>query len=409
MHRNFLAFAALSLAACTGEITGDAVVAKPELRQPSLEGDLVSIVIQPDLLELRYDGAVPTFHVGDIVWGTEGSGYLREVTSVDAHGVVVDLKTVDASIDDGFDEIHADSTDATIVPMAPSLPVARDEHLALTGTDGRTYDVQVQYAQPTFTPAESLTTGVAFAWEIPELSITVTDPSGVGRLTLTARSLRVEKALSLEAGLDWSWGHLDELHFIVADDSSYSLQQLSVAIDGSVPLLDQAIPLFDDPALAVVPVGPLVFTLGARIDLGLSAILSGATELHSTSDVSLVTSSRSGVTWDGAFHPVDERSSTFDGDLGPVALGDTHATLSAAVAVLGSVRFALYGVAGPELYGQVTPVAADLTANPQGWHLALAANASGGLRFVLPFVPIDQLDLPFGTWEQTYYQTGGGW
>src|SRR5262245_44847976 len=90
-----LAFAfALAGAACTGQITGESVVAKPELRQPSAEGDLVEIHVLPDAIDLRYDGVVPTFATGDVVWGTEDTGYLRKVTAVRAEGASIHLDTV---------------------------------------------------------------------------------------------------------------------------------------------------------------------------------------------------------------------------------------------------------------------------------------------------------------------------
>jgi hypothetical protein len=399
---------ALAVAACTGEIVGESVVARPELRQPAAEGDLIDVTVEPDALVLRYAGPVPAFHAGDLVWGTEGPGYLRKVTGVDAEAEVVRLATVAADVGDGFEQIHVDGAGPTAVPQF-TMPVARDERLSLTGADGIAYAVHVRYAQPTFVPTP-LTGGATFAWEIPELSIEITDPSGHGALTLSARSLRVEKTVALDAGVHWAWGKLQSLRFLVDDHTTYSLQQLAIAVDGTVPLVNQAIPLLHDPALATVPVGPFVFTLGGTIDLGLDAVLSASGELHTTSDVSLATSSHSGVIWDGSFHPIDEHAATVDVDAGPIAVGDrTHATLAADVSILGTLRFALWGVAGPELYGQITPVAADLTTDLHGWHLDLAANASGGLRFVLPFVTPDQLDVDFGRWDQTYYQTSGSW
>jgi hypothetical protein len=407
MHHRTLIASALALAACSGEITGETVVTKPDVRQPSAEGDLVSIVVLPGALELRYDGVAPAFHIGDIVWGTEGPGYLREVTAVEADQATVRLATVDAALDDAFDEIHVEESDG-IAPMAPTLPVARDERLTMRGADGVDYAVDVRYAQPTFSPIQS-GGAVTFMWSIPELAITVIDPDGAVRLTLAAREVRVDKTITVDAGLDWTAGHLDELHFIVGDDSRYVVGQLAVAIEGTAPLFDQAIPLVENPAIAIVPVGPLVFTLGAKLELGLDALVSGAGELHTTGDGAVVTSTRTGLTWDGSFHPIDERSVFLDADVGTVELGDAHASVDAAVSLQGSVRFALYGVAGPELYAAVTPVDADLTADAQGWQLAVAASATGGLRFVLPFVPVDELQLDFGTWEQTYYETDGTW
>jgi hypothetical protein len=405
MHHRTLIASALALAACSGEITGETVVTKPDVRQPSSEGNLVSIVVLPDALELRYDGVAPAFHVGDIVWGTEGPGYLREVTAVEASAQIVRLATVDAELGDAFDEIHVDESDG-IAPMTPTLPVARDERLTMRGADGIDYAVDVRYAQPTFSPLQS-GGSITFLWEIPELAITVTDPQGLARVTLTAREVEVSKTITVDAGLDWTAGQLEELHFIVGEDSRYTVQEIAVAIEGSAPLLDQAIPLVENPAIAVVPVGPLVFTLGAELELGLDALVSGAGELHTTGDGAVVTSTRTGVTWDGTFHPIDERSVFLDADVGTLELGDAQASIDAAVALRGTVRFALYGVAGPELYGEVTPVDADLTADAQGWDLAVAASATGGLRFVLPFVPVDEYQLAFGTWEQTYYQADG--
>src|SRR6185436_12452532 len=140
-----------------------------------------------------------------------------------------------------------------------------------TGADGTSYAVHVQYATPTLTPVAS-GNGVTFTWDIPELALTIRDAQGIGALALSARELRVVKTVVLDAGMSWSWGKLKDLRFVVDDHSTYTLAQLSVRVSGQVPLLDQHIPLLADPALAAVPVGPLVFTLGGSLDLDLGAV-----------------------------------------------------------------------------------------------------------------------------------------
>jgi len=411
-HRNVrssaagFAAVALALGACSGEITGENVVEQPGLRHPSAEGSLVTVDVHPDGLDLRYEGAAPRFLIGDVVWGSEGPGYLRKVTAVSGDGGAIHLATVDAALEDGFQQIQIEGG-VTLTPLTPTLPVAFDETFTMTGTDGTQYAVHVQYAAPTLTPVAS-GNGMTVTWQIPELALSISDAQGRGTLTLSARELEVDKTVTLDAGMDWSWGRLKDLRFVVDDHSRYALKQLAVNVSGQVPLLDQHIPLLADPALATVPVGPLVFTLGGQVDLGLDAVLSAAGELHTTGDVAVSTAGRSGVTWDGAFHPITELTTTVDSAFTGVQLTG-RADLSADVSLAGRLRFALYGIAGPELYGTITPVAADLSADPAGWKLALAASATGGVRFVLPFVKLDQLDLPFGSWSQTYYQTSGTW
>src|SRR5262249_3175487 len=154
---------------------------------------------------------------------------------------------------------------------------------------------------------------------------------------------------------------------------------------GTVPLFDQAIPLLNDPALASLPVGPFVFTLGGAVNLNVNAVLTAAGEVHTKNNVAITTTSHSGVTFDGSFHPVNDRDTHVHSTL-PGVESNRKASPDASVAIAGSVRFALWGVIGPELYGQVTPIDAAFTAEVPGWKLALAANASGGVRFVLPFV-----------------------
>jgi hypothetical protein len=403
------ALTAVAATACTGQIDGEGVVTKPELRQPEAEGHLLDAIVEPDALTLRYDGAVPGFRVGDVVWGTAGTGYLRKVTGVRVDGNTVHLATVNADINDGFEEIHLDGTTAAMTPMTPTLPVAHDEHITLMAGPVA-FDVHLRYAEPVFGPPQGVPGGAAFSWELPEVQVEISEATtGQVSLSFTAKKLKVEKTVTLDAGMNWSWGKLHDMRFLVDDHTTYSLDELAVNVDGTVPLFNQAIPLLHDPALATLPVGPFVFTLGGALDLNVNAVLTAAGEVHTKNNVAITTTAHSGVTFDGSFHPVDDRTTHVDSTFTGVDFGTSHATLDASVGLAGSVRFALWGVIGPELYGQVTPIDASVTADVQGWKLALAANATGGVRFVLPFVKPDQLQYDFGSWEQTYYQTSGAW
>src|SRR4029079_19512448 len=124
-------------------------------------------------------------------------------------------------------------------------PVAFDETFTMTGTDGTQYAMHVQYAAPTLTPVAS-GNGMTVTWQIPELALSISDAQGRGTLTLSARELEVDKTVTLDAGMDWSWGRLKDLRFVFDDHSRYALKQLAVNVSGQVPLLDQHIPLLAD-------------------------------------------------------------------------------------------------------------------------------------------------------------------
>jgi hypothetical protein len=125
--------------------------------------------------------------------------------------------------------------------------------------------------------------------------------------------------------------------------------------------------------------------------------------------VSLTTRSRRGATWDGALHPVNESDVAVDADVGGIEVGRADVTLDADFFVAGKVNVALYGIAGPELWGRLAPVTSHLVAGFTGWSVELGAAATGGLRFALPLFGIEPLSFDFGTWETTYYQASGTW
>jgi hypothetical protein len=405
------ALAALGMGACTGEIVGEDVVARAEARQPAEEGDLLETSVEPDAITLRYAGEAPGFAAGDVVWGTQGPGYLRRVVAVEAAGDTVRLTTTTAELGDAFERIKIDETDVDVQPLpsAPQLLAQNSVDFPLISVDGQTFMATLAYETPTIEANRGPDGKVTFLWDLPRLSLTIREPSGHVALELAADELRVEKELGLDFAVDWGFLKLDELRFIVDDHSRYSLQGLSVEVAGALPLFDQTVPLFVDPALAVLPVGPFVFTLGTDVGLGVDALLSAALEVHTTSDVSIETHRRAGIDWDGSYHPVDEHDQTVDLDFGGVEIGNAQAQLDAQLFLQGKLRFALWGVIGPELWGKLTPVAAHVEANLEGWNLALAARATGGLRFVMPFFKLDALDVSFGSWEQPYYTTSGTW
>ena len=404
-----VATAAIALTGCADSNIvadqADLVVPKAGLREPAAEGHLLSVTLEKDFIELTYEGQVPRFVIGDVVHGTEAPGYLRRVTSVDVNGSVVRLGTVAATIGDGYDQVHVSAEDVHLTPVAPIILPAVDLRIPLPAVNGQVFTVHLIHDP---TPALRSAT-IEFAVEFPHLQLDIEDPSGAVVLSAKAEKLRVEKVLSLDFALQLDWFKVNELNFVVDDQTLYAIDKLSVEVTGELPEFAAKIPLFENPALVSVPVGPLVFTLGGGIELSVDALLSAHAEMHTTSDAWVKTHTTRGVTWDGSqLQPINEGDIESDGDCNAVAFGAAEANLDATLGFSGSLRFALYGLVGPELYGDVAPVIANASVGLDGWNLKLGASATGGIRFVLPGVPLDQFQYDFGTWEGTYYENSGG-
>jgi hypothetical protein len=404
-----------ALAACTATVDNRQVVDDPELgvtgevapraeaRKPAELGALVDTVVEPDAVTLTYQSFAPDFAVGDVILGEEGPGYLRRVVGVEVDGATVRLATVNAELAEAFESVDLEAPAVNLIPDAPVRVPATDTTTTLVADDGTVYTAHIEYGEAQTARAAS----VDFAWEFPDLKVVLEDPSGHVAFTLSAQKLRVQKKLTLDFGVHWKVFKLDDMRFIVDDDTTYSIDRFSVQVDGHLPKFSQQIPLIESPVLATVPIGPFVFTIGGGVGLGVDALLSAAVELHTTSDVSLTTHSRRGVTFDGTMHPINEGDVVVDADVGGIEVGRADATLDASVFVTGHVNFALYGVIGPELYGQIAPVVAKLNVGIAGWNLALSVRASGGLKFTLPILKVDPLNFDFGTFQKQYYQTSG--
>jgi hypothetical protein len=390
----------LAAAGCTGDVSGPGpgVRFSESVRLPGSEG-AIDVVVEPDTLRVYFDGAPPEYAAGEIVYGTEGPGYLRRIESVERDDHKVVLHTTDASFDDAFSDVQV----AEIVRVVPTpgaariAPTWRKQDVLI---DGVRYVAEIRHDAPVATAVpQSLTTDIV--WEFPRLSITLTDPSGNLALSLSADKLRVEKQITLDVKVDFGFFKLKELRFVDEEDTHASIDGLSVVATGALTLADVTLPVFEAPALAVVPVGPLVFTVGASVDLGASVGLSGAAEVRTTGGVGYHTWRRSGVTWDGSYHVIDESDAdadtSFDG-LSASAAVDA----SAEVSVSGALNVRLYGVLGPEVFAKVSPLVADMSFSTTGVDGTLSAAASAGARFSFPFFKLANTSVTFARWSHDY-------
>jgi hypothetical protein len=390
---------------CTGQVAGPGPGDSPgvqlsaEVRQPAAEGAL-EVVVEPDTLRIYFDGEPPAYAVGDVVYGTEGPGYLRRVVSVERDDRKVVLHTVDADFGDAFDEVQLEAR-VPVVPLEGAVKIAPTWRTEPVVIHGVTYTAEIRHDAPVAAPvARSLTTSIV--WEFPRLSITLTDPSGHVAMVLAADKLRIEKQITLDVKVDFGFFSLKELRFIDEEDTRATLEGVSLSATGSLTVADVSLPVFKAPALAVVPVGPLVFTVGASVDLGASLGLASAAEVHTTSGVGFHEWRRSGVTWDGQFHIVDESTHEADADFGSLSASATPLVVDAAVSVTGALNFMLYGVAGPEIFATVSPVVANMTFGTSAVDGTLSASASAGARFVFPFFKLANTSVTFAKWSQEY-------
>jgi hypothetical protein len=394
------ASASLGATGCEGDVSGPGpgVRFSRSVRLPASEG-AIDVVVEPDALRLYFDGAPPSYQVGEIVYGTEGPGYLRRITAVEADERKLVLHTSDASFDEAFSDVQVDQI-VTVVPAPGAARIAPTWRKQDVMIDGVRYVAEIRHDAPVATAVpQSLTTNIV--WEFPRLSITLTDPAGNLALSLSADKLRVEKQITLDVKVDFGFFKLKELRFVDEEDTHASIDGLSVVATGALSLADVTLPVFEAPALAIVPVGPLVFTVGASVDLGASVGLSGQAEVHTTGGIGFHTWRRSGVTWDGSYHVIDESDAdadtTFDGLSASAAV-----SASAEVSVTGALDVKLYGVAGPEVFAKVSPLVADMTFSTSSVDGTLSAAASAGARFAFPFFKLASTSVTFASWSQTY-------
>jgi hypothetical protein len=396
----FATAAAVVMAGCTGDVSGPGpgVRLSETVRLPASEGAL-EVVVEPDTLRIYFEGEPPAYAVGEVVYGTEGPGYLRRITQVerDEHKLV--LHTVDADFGEAFQDVNIEQV-VTVVPDPGAARIAPTWRKQEVMIDGVRYVAEIRHDAPIAKAVpQSLTTSIV--WEFPRLSITLTDPQGNLALQLSAENLRIEKQITLDVKVDFGFFKLKELRFVDEEDTHASISGLSVVATGALTLADVSLPVFAAPALAIVPVGPLVFTVGASVDLGASVGLSGQAEVRTTGGVGYHTWRRSGVTWDGGFHVIDE--STADADTSFDGLSASAAvSASAEVSVTGALNVKLYGVAGPEVFAKVSPLVADMTFSTSAVDGTLSASASAGARFAFPFFKLAATSVTFASWSHEY-------
>jgi hypothetical protein len=396
---------AISALACTSEPAGPGPGTKlaQETRIPSQEG-AVDVQVQDDKLIIHFDHEPPAYSAGEVVYGTEGPGYLRRVTSVERNGDEVVLATEPATLGDAFEQVKVDQ----VVAVAPDqvtqqiVPTWRKQDVMI---DGRRYLEEIRYDAPVSHPVARAQT-TSFVWEFPRLDITLTDPQGNIALELAADDLRIEKQITLDVKVDLTAGTLNELRFVTEDDTTTTVDGLQISTSGSLAIADVSLPVFVAPAIAVVPVGPLVFTLGAEVDLGASVSLSGEAEVHASGETTFHTWRKSGVIWNGVYTFIDESNADVDGDLDSLAASAT-VTAKAEASVSGKLDFLLFGVVGPEIFAKVSPVIAELTflvtscgrGSVDG---TLSASGSAGARFVFPFFQLPDTSVTFASFNRQY-------
>jgi hypothetical protein len=392
----------LAGASCTGEVDGpgpsknDGVTFAALVHRPQEEGGTVAV--EPGKLTIYFDDQVPSYNVGEVVYGTDGPGYLRRVTAVSQENHKLVLDTVDAELGEAFTELNVDEK-VKVVPDAAAARIAPTWRTETVMIHGEPYTAEIRHDAPVAVP-QAFSTKIV--WEFPRLAITLTDPSGHVALTLAADKLRIEKDITLDVMVKFGFFKLKDMRFIDEEDTTASLEGVSVSATGALTLAEVSLPVFNVPALAVVPVGPLVFTVGAHVDLGASLGLAAAAEVHTTSGVGFHTHTRRGVTWDGELHVIDEGDADADADFGSLSASVTPLDVSAELSVSGALNFMLYGVAGPEIFAKVSPLIADMTFGTSAVDGTLSASASAGARFAFPFFKLANTSVTFASWSHEY-------
>jgi hypothetical protein len=407
-NKTWLCSLALTISACAGEgqgsgsqDSGEKIVALDTTRFPAEEGTLLNTVIDPDQLTLVYGSGVPKFDPGDVVIGAASDGYLRRVLSTSTSGDTVTLQTAPAEFADAFETVRLKRTIHVAPTEAPS-PAQRADFMQPIATPEGVWQAHVTYDTPTLpTPSRERETAV-LDWVFPNVSVTLLDPTGHARLTLAAKTLHVTKNIDLAFDLDYEMFEVNRVELIKDETTTITMTDVSIQVAGMLPLFEYSIPIFANPAVAVIPVSVLVFTVGVSIDVGVFAKLAATAQVRTESELVLESHTRQGFVWDGDYDVIWEGEINGSAELKCTHPSVTPLQVTAGTFLEASVNLRLYGVLGPEFYGRFVPLSADLSFGTSELTGTLSASAKAGARLKIPVWGLVIFDVPFVEYTHTY-------
>jgi hypothetical protein len=397
-NKTLLCPLALTLVGCAveGEVSviQDQVVATDTTRFPAEEGMLVDTVVEQDQIRLVYGSGVPRFDPGNVVVGSDDGGYLRRVLSTSTNGDTVTLQTEPAALGDAFETLRLQRS-VHVAPDEVTRPATRADFMHAIPTPEGMWQAHVTYDTPTLpTPSRGRAAAV-LDWVFPNVSVTMLDPSGHARLTLAAKSLHVTKSIDLTFDVDHQWFKLQRLELVKDDTTTITLNDVSIQVAGMLPLVDYSIPIFENPAVATIPVSVLVFTVGVSINVGVFARLAATAQVQTTSELTLETHSRQGFVYDGDYNVIWEGDVDGTAQITSAQSSVTPLQLGAGAFIDAAIGLRLYGVLGPEFYARFFPIFADLSFGTSAVTGTLSAIARAGARFKIPVWGLAIFDVPF--------------
>lgn len=365
-------------------------------RFPDQDSTLAGTEIYGNTLVLRYSAEPPAMQTNDILVSTKGQGYLKKVLSVQRQGQTLTVQTAPAKFTEAFRSAQMD----TVIQVRPSdeflhsPPTQPGDTTYSFESNGRAYTCTVHCGSVEWSRGANIDDQTYdYNWTINDVQVTIYDNDSRLAFTLGVGTVTVGMNLWIDFQLDEQDWQVHGLRLVKREDQGVTFSDVSFSGSLSLASVERKVRILDVPVLAVVPVGPLVFTVGFAVDAGVEA----ACNLSATSTVNVEAGFNShsevGAEWhDGAWHAVNINTPSAEAQLSGAQLAEGAVEMEAGSFLDFAVDLSLYAVLGPQIF--LKPSFPVITASNPPMDIEAAAALSTGARLELTL-----FDVPLFTFE----------
>jgi len=308
--------------------------------------NVISVQTFPDSLKMVFAGTPPEYHVGDILVGTEGTGFLRKIVATpEIRGDTLIVRTEEALVTEAFKEMYIDTV-VTLYPEGKGLPPIDTTYSFYK--NGKRYTTHIKSSQGYISPANPK--DGSFTLVFPNVIVEISDASGEIAFSFSIDTVKFVKTINADVQIVINLFNLEYMRFAIIENSTTEL--INFNFDASSSLLD----IDRSFQLAEIPIGgfvtgpiPWVISLGLNVGVDVEASLSIGVSIDNR--IRTNTYSRIGAEYEnGTWTPIGER--TINADIGTPHF-DTYLTgeLSAKVPYFdGTFSVKIFDVLGPEIY-----------------------------------------------------------
>ena len=244
----------------------------PTTRFPELDSDFLGSSISNGTLTLRYSGQPPLIERNDYIVGTRGQGYLCKAANVITSGHNLVVNTVDATLDDAFIRTHVDTSVVIRLPEQGFMGALPQQFDTITSfvQNGEVFTERLscQRSGP-FAHVRAADETYNIGWTFNNVTLQIQDGANRKVFEFGADEIKIGTTITLDIAWDIDEAGVHSIRMVKTEDKSLEVNNISIAGGFSInPSFRKSITILPEMVICPIPIGPILFLFGTKIDLG---------------------------------------------------------------------------------------------------------------------------------------------